>query len=128
MKAKTWFPLIFIGLLLVGGYQALRVQDSLGLLEAEGFQVDLRLEHNPLLVFDRQRRQGALVYPDHSERFGLDQVDSVTWVELAGSTQEPRPELRIELRGVSLQQLRISAERPQLERWHRQLEAMLAAP
>lgn len=125
---KKAFPLVFIALLALGAYQALHINDSLSLLEAEGFRVDLRLEHNPLLVFDRQRRQGALVYSDRSERFGFDRVQAVEWVENAGSSQEPRPELRIQLRDLSLTELRIRADRTRLEQWRGELEALLAAP
>jgi hypothetical protein len=125
MNLSTLFWWLLAAMAAAGLYQYLTMSDQLRHLEAEGFRIDLRVEHNPLLVFDRQRQQGALIFSDHTERFNFNQVEALRWTDLAGSTQNPTPELRILLRDVSIKELRFTDQEPQLRQLQQQLTELL---
>jgi len=120
-KHRLW--ILLLALLLFGGYPMQRMGSSLRGLEAQGFRVDLRIEHHPLLVFDRQRQQGARVFADRVERFTATDLLALEWLPLARSSQEPAPQLQQRIRGVSLALIRLSASAEQLRQWQHWLEA-----
>lgn len=126
MSKRARFGLVLGLLLSVALFQLLRLDSQLQRLQAEGFQVDLRIEHDPLLVFDAERQQGALVFSDRVERFRADDLIALEWLDEVGSPQQPRAALRLRLRGVSLSEVRLQGDDAQLREWQRALQIWAA--
>lgn len=126
MSKRARFGLVLGLLLSVALFQLLRLDSQLQRLQAEGFRVDLRIEHDPLLVFDAERQQGALVFSDRVERFRPVDLIALEWLDEVGSPQNPRAALRLQLRGVSLSELQLQGDDAQLRQWQRALQAWAA--
>lgn len=127
MRRKALFAAIVAAMLALGFWQSQQTDQQLNRLLAEGFQVDLSIQSNLLLVADRYRQQLVVIYPDRIERLRFDKIIDVEIDTLSGDKQGTNPGLSITLQGWTDPTLYLAGRNEQeTRRWQQQLLGLLS--
>lgn len=102
MSKRSRFVILAALIIAFAVFQGQRTGNELQALKASGFSLDRRINSVPPLVLDLRHRQLALLYPDRSERYPFDQVESWRVVDQTAINDRPDYYLAIQLQGSAL--------------------------